>query len=468
MVRANYRSSNLLESLDSALEKFDSNKPTIKAPFDKFYRVGTEEEIAELEGMNLDEFKAFETEDPVRDYIDVLGYAIAKDEYRDMISDASGLIYTEIGEDGKLYYNVGDRVFEVELSDIGLSYDEISEDEDIETPSEEIGTEIDKEETLDEMIKRAHDEELSAIGTYDGILAKIGEDDKLKEMIDEIKKDEQDHEKLLSHYIETGEPITDDDLEDNEDEDKLEESEGLNKAITHLEEIIEICDTEDSIDQDVMLYNIDKACDVLGNGYFDEVLDKLNHIKDVVREEQSIDQDTMYDTVYQCIKILKGESDDEIDVAGFDKGKELERLHESSKEDAINYLVSEFKYLTREQAEKEVDKLENLIKDQQRRTNAEQNKEELEKEYKKLHGDDWSHWEEFTASKINEDESNTSTIFIDLEDILGYAEKHISELLTSNGGSKAKIAVRDDGQYTLTLNREDGSIDAFINLDKEA
>ena len=94
-----------------------------------------------------------------------------------------------------------------------------------------------QEETLDEAINRAYEEELSAINTYDLVLNKIENEEsneKLIEMINEIKKDEEDHKSLLKHYIETGEALTDDELEelknseesneDEDDEDGLEES----------------------------------------------------------------------------------------------------------------------------------------------------------------------------------------------------------------------------------------------------
>lgn len=87
------------------------------------------------------------------------------------------------------------------------------------------------EETLDEVINRAHQEEISAIDTYDTVLSKTDEstDAKLIEMINEIKKDEEDHKTLLQHYIETGEVWTDEDLE-KEDEEELEESKELTES----------------------------------------------------------------------------------------------------------------------------------------------------------------------------------------------------------------------------------------------
>ena len=86
-----------------------------------------------------------------------------------------------------------------------------------------LSEEVEKEETLDEAIKRAHEEEISAINTYDTVLSKTDEstDAKLMEMINEIKKDEEDHKTLLQHYIETGEVWTDEDLE-KEDEENVE------------------------------------------------------------------------------------------------------------------------------------------------------------------------------------------------------------------------------------------------------
>ena len=204
MVKANFKGSTLLESVEKALDEFKQVR--IAAPFDKYYRICTAEEIAEVEGISVEEFEEQEKDNAVYDVVPVLGYAFAKDEYIDQISDASGLIYCYIGPNGKLYYTVSDRVFELELSDLGV--EDLEEDEEV----------------------------------------------------------------------------------------------------------------------------------------------------------------------------------------------------KPSREAAILYLMREFKYISREQAEKFVSDLENTIKDQNRRTHAEQNKEELEKEYKKLHGDDWSHWEEFTASKMNKEE----------------------------------------------------------------
>lgn len=109
----------------------------------------------------------------------------------------------------------------------------LTEDDDHEEDEEK---EKEKEETLEEIINRAYEEELSAINTYDTVLSKTDEstDAKLIEMINEIKKDEEDHKSLIKHYIETGEALTDDELEElknskesneDENEDNSEEEE---------------------------------------------------------------------------------------------------------------------------------------------------------------------------------------------------------------------------------------------------
>lgn len=88
------------------------------------------------------------------------------------------------------------------------------------------------EETADDVIKRAVEEEKSAINTYDEILGLLDESTKkLVDMINEIRKDEEDHLALLQHYVDTNEVWTDEDLKasretentDAEDEDKGED-----------------------------------------------------------------------------------------------------------------------------------------------------------------------------------------------------------------------------------------------------
>ena len=115
--------------------------------------------------------------------------------------------------------------------------DDVNESKNI-TEDEEI--EDEQEETLDEAIKRAYEEEISAINTYDTVLSKTDEstDAKLIEMINEIKKDEEDHKTLLQHYIETGEALTDDELEE------LKNSEESNEDNSEEEVSIENIDDE--------------------------------------------------------------------------------------------------------------------------------------------------------------------------------------------------------------------------------
>lgn len=119
----------------------------------------------------------------------------------------------------------------------------LKEDEDID--SEE------SEETLEDAINRAHEEEVSAIETYNTVLGKTDEstDAKLIEMINEIKADEEDHKLLLQHYIETGEALSDDELEalkNSEEsteevpvEEPIEESENrvAEEKVTNLKEV---------------------------------------------------------------------------------------------------------------------------------------------------------------------------------------------------------------------------------------
>lgn len=126
----------LLENLDNLFES--QSNVYIKPPFNRYYRVSTPAEIADLEGLDTLEFQNFEAEDPVREYTNVVGYAIARDQYRDQIEKASGLLHAEIGEDGKLYYNIGEKVFEVETDDVGINYDEMGreiESEVVKSPS---------------------------------------------------------------------------------------------------------------------------------------------------------------------------------------------------------------------------------------------------------------------------------------------------------------------------------------------
>ena len=138
----------------------------------------------------------------------------------------------------------------------------------------------DDEETLDEAINRAHQEEISAINTYDTVLSKTDEttDTKLVDMIEEIKADEEDHKLLLQHYIETGEALTDDELKElkdksnvikeekeitnyyyeihfkfNEDDEKPEGYSKFFKAdkdVSEKDDIIELAKTNNELDED--------------------------------------------------------------------------------------------------------------------------------------------------------------------------------------------------------------------------
>lgn len=111
-----------------------------------------------------------------------------------------------------------------------------SDEDEVEIDADE---KEDKDETADDVIKRAVTEEEGAIATYDEILGLLGENNgDLTEMIQEIKKDEEDHLALLNHYVDTGDVWTDEDLEkqedekdsDDEDEEKEEVDEGAEQT----------------------------------------------------------------------------------------------------------------------------------------------------------------------------------------------------------------------------------------------
>ena len=113
----------------------------------------------------------------------------------------------------------------------------LTEDDDHEEDEEK----EEKEETLEEIINRAYEEELSAINTYDLVLNKIENEEsneKLIEMINEIKKDEEDHKSLIKHYIETGEALTDDELEElkNSEESNEDNSEEEEVSIENIDD----------------------------------------------------------------------------------------------------------------------------------------------------------------------------------------------------------------------------------------
>ena len=96
------------------------------------------------------------------------------------------------------------------------------EDENLPVPTED---EEESKETADDVINRAVTEETTAINTYDEILGLIEDNEDLKGMIEEIKADEEEHLQLLNHYVETGEVLSDEDLEKQEDEKDSDEDE---------------------------------------------------------------------------------------------------------------------------------------------------------------------------------------------------------------------------------------------------
>ena len=95
------------------------------------------------------------------------------------------------------------------------------EDENLPVPTED----EESKETADDVINRAVTEETTAINTYDEILGLIEDNEDLKGMIEEIKADEEEHLQLLNHYVETGEVLSDEDLEKQEDEKGSDEDE---------------------------------------------------------------------------------------------------------------------------------------------------------------------------------------------------------------------------------------------------
>lgn len=100
------------------------------------------------------------------------------------------------------------------------------EDENLPVPTEdEVSDEEEPKETADDVINRAVTEETTAINTYDEILGLIEDNEDLKGMIEEIKADEEEHLQLLNHYVETGEVLSDEDLEKQEDEKDSDDEE---------------------------------------------------------------------------------------------------------------------------------------------------------------------------------------------------------------------------------------------------
>ena len=61
---------------------------------------------------------------------------------------------------------------------------------------------------------------------------------------------------------------------------------------------------------------------------------------------------------------------------------------------------------------------------------------------------------------LDESLNNSTTIFIDKDELLKYAEEYITNALDS----KVSINRRDDGQYTLTMNNDDATVDKWLKL----
>ena len=57
-------------------------------------------------------------------------------------------------------------------------------------------------------------------------------------------------------------------------------------------------------------------------------------------------------------------------------------------------------------------------------------------------------------------EDNTTTSFIDIKEVIGYAEQYLTRLLNSSVG----IVKRDDGQYTITMRNDDKTISKWLKL----
>lgn len=119
----------------------------------------------------------------------------------------------------------------------------VDSDEDENLP---VPTEDEDKETADDVINRAVTEETTAINTYDEILGLIEDNEDLKGMIEEIKADEEEHLQLLTHYVETGEVLSDEDLEKQEDEKDSDEDEEKEEVDEGAEQTTEKEDLKES------------------------------------------------------------------------------------------------------------------------------------------------------------------------------------------------------------------------------
>lgn len=124
MVRVNFEGSKLLESIDSALAEMNKPNITINPPFDKYYRVMTPEEYCNYQGIDITEYDEFLADDPCNEVAEdrgtVIGYAVAKDEYLEAFED-DAISLMSITDQGKLCYNVADRVFDADIGEINMT-----------------------------------------------------------------------------------------------------------------------------------------------------------------------------------------------------------------------------------------------------------------------------------------------------------------------------------------------------------
>lgn len=179
----------------------------------------------------------------------------------------------------------------------------LTEDDDHEEDEE-------KEETLEEIINRAYEEELSAINTYDLVLNKIENEEsneKLIEMINEIKKDEEDHKSLIKHYIETGEALTDDELEE------LKNSEESN---------------EDNSEEEVSIENIDD--ETFTEAFTKFIKENYKNAKEFKLENVKLLNDGNYK--FECKLVFNSGKETNVDLisnATLKEGKSLVRFYEN-------------------------------------------------------------------------------------------------------------------------------------------
>lgn len=193
----------------------------------------------------------------------------------------------------------------MELEDVLLSKERYSLEEDK-------NKEENNEETLDEILERAISEEKDAINTYDDILEKVDNKD-LEDMIKEIKSDEEEHQKLLEHYLETGEALADDELNKLEKEKKTENKKLIESHLDDYssEKRYQVTYISKDGEEDKVTYKPTKNTNIagvqkeLGNKYKDffklkdiqeiegEVENMKNEDLDLLDSEELIEKDTL-------------------------------------------------------------------------------------------------------------------------------------------------------------------------------